>query len=74
MTIKSDTGQHLMSYSLSSGLSSLWSKPEFDVIITMGVVTAPNCLAVVERPEDNDSDQDLDDFVDNDNWWWAWAW
>ena len=28
----------------------IWSGPEFNVIITMGVVTATDCLAMVERP------------------------
>ena len=32
--------------------------PEFNVIVTMGVVTAPNCFAMVERP---DGDYDCDD-------------
>ena len=43
------------------------SKPELNVIITMGVVTAPNCLAVVERPDHNDGDEDLDDEHEHDD-------
>ena len=43
----------------------------------MGVVTAPNCLAVVERPDDNhgdfddnehDDDDDDDDEHDDEEW------
>ena len=45
---------------------SLMRKPEFDVIVTMGIVPAPNRLAMVERPDiDYDCEDDDDHHHDN---------
>ena len=43
----------------------LMRRPEFDVIVTMGIVTAPNRLAMVERPEVDLGDYDCEDDDDH---------